>query len=289
MAARATRPANDGDASSIPSDSDERTSDSAPRARPIGSARQLADESRQVFAQPARGSYGRALTRDEHDVPTLWDPAVGSEPFSHLPPDPISRDRIADLLGDREASATVGKCHTFCDRPKMTPVHLDTILLNGKELAAAAQAHRLGQAKGCHKRERLRLLLRDRDRDALTALGATAAKDLAATASLLAGAKSVGSFAALIMRLVGSLAHVRAPATADRDRYSTWSQVSRHWQRSPADAPSSRALFAPSTSVARSPTTSDGSRTLSTGKITMCSPERSEIQGFRNRSLFRLA
>jgi hypothetical protein len=65
-----------------------------------------------------------------------------------LPSKPIASDCIANLLGDREASSTLGHGHSFRDRPQVPAVHLDTIALNGKELAAAAQAHRLRQAKG---------------------------------------------------------------------------------------------------------------------------------------------
>src|SRR6185503_14071573 len=63
------------------------------------------------------------------------------------------------------------------------------------------------------------LLLRDRDRDPLAALGAAAAKDGATAACLLARAKPVGAFAALIVWLVCTL-HGSAPPCGEGDRYS---------------------------------------------------------------------
>jgi hypothetical protein len=50
-------------------------------------------------------------------------------------------------------------------------------------------------------------LLRDRHGDALAALGAAAAENLSATAGLLARAEAMGTLPALVMRLIGSLAH----------------------------------------------------------------------------------
>jgi hypothetical protein len=63
-----------------------------------------------------------------------------------VPPEPISHDCIADLLGDREARSTTGAHHGFGDCPEMSPVHLDTIRLNGKEFSSTPQSHRLGDA-----------------------------------------------------------------------------------------------------------------------------------------------
>jgi hypothetical protein len=50
-----------------------------------------------------------------------------------------------------------------------------------------------------------KLLLRDRDRDPLAPLGASATEDFTAAAGLLARTEPVGALAALIVRLVGTL------------------------------------------------------------------------------------
>src|SRR5438445_4996020 len=65
------------------------------------------------------------------------------------------------------------------------------------------------------------LLLRDRDRDPLAALGAPATEHLAPPARLLTGAKSMGALAALVVRLVGTLHGTVLGCLRNADRYST--------------------------------------------------------------------
>ncbi len=71
------------------------------------------------------------------------------------------------------------------------------------------------------------LLLGGRHRDALAPLGAAAAENLTASTGLLAGTESVRALAALVMRLVGTLAHCNSPGFAERDRYAIGRGVSR--------------------------------------------------------------
>ena len=85
----------------------------------------------------------------------------------------------------------------------MATVKLDTLGLHDDKLRASSQPHLLRDA-ACH-----RLLLRDRHRDPLAAFRATAAQHFAATSRFLAGTKTMRAFAALVMWLVGTLAHGR--------------------------------------------------------------------------------
>lgn len=81
-------------------------------------------------------------------------------------------------------------------------------VLDGNELGASTEPHLLRDA--AH-----RLLLRDRHREPLAALRATATKHLATATGLLARTEPVSAFTALVVRLVGALAHGYFPSAVE--------------------------------------------------------------------------
>ena len=93
----------------------------------------------------------------------------------------------------------------------MTPVQFLSVRLDGDILGASTDPHLFRNAG--HE-----LLLGDRHRDALAALRATATKDFTTTTGLLARTESVSAFTALVVRLVGALAHDITPAVGGADR-----------------------------------------------------------------------
>ena len=138
---------------------------------------------------------------------------AGTQPCSRIHSrtqalDPISNDRVSHFLGDRDAEPTdeLGITAFSRERQHVAPMQLLAVRLDGDVLGASTEPHLLRDAA------RHRLLLGDRHRDALAALRATATKDLTATTGLLARTESVGAFAALVVRLVRTLAHGMTPA-----------------------------------------------------------------------------
>jgi hypothetical protein len=81
-------------------------------------------------------------------------------------------------------------------------MNLGSRSLHRKEILPPTQPHRSLDAM---RRRHDRLLLRDRDGEALAALGSATAKDLTTGAGLLTGAEPMGPQAALVMRLIRSL------------------------------------------------------------------------------------
>src|SRR5690349_20232301 len=97
----------------------------------------------------------------------------------------------------------------------MAPVQFLPVRLNGDELSTFAEPHLFRNA--AHRNS----LLGDRHRDALATLRATATKDFTTTTGLLARTETVSAFAALVVRLVRTLAHGITPASfSGADRYS---------------------------------------------------------------------
>src|SRR5512138_1676863 len=121
----------------------------------------------------------------------------------------ISDDRVADPARDRDSHSR-GRTGLPQQQEELCLHLAPGVLLQLEELGALAQAFALG--------ERLvdRLLLRDRDGQALAALRAPALQNLAALVRLHPLAKAMRPLATDVGRLVGPLAHERSPWVARR-------------------------------------------------------------------------
>src|SRR5882724_6190803 len=169
----------------------------------------------------------RAVLGNQDHVPTGRNPAVEAQPFSQQPLDPISNDRVSYFLGNRQPEPPM-RAHPGLlshHRQHVATVQLATAGLDREVVDTLPQPHLLADAQQGQRGQRTatrhgasKLLLRDRDRDALASLRTATAEDFATTAGFLAGAKPVGALATLVMWLVGTL-HGSTPPCGEGHRY----------------------------------------------------------------------
>jgi hypothetical protein len=147
-----------------------------------------------------------------------------AQPLSQQPLDPISNDRVSYFLGNRQTEPPT-RAHVGLlsyDRQHVAAVQLPATGLDREVVDTLPQSHLLADAqrgqRAATRHGAPKLLLRNRDRDALAPLGAAAAEDFTTTAGFLAGSKPVRALATLVMWLVGTL-HGRTPPGGEGHRY----------------------------------------------------------------------
>ena len=153
------------------------------------------------------------------------------QPLAQHALDPIPNGGVPYFLGHGQPEPTreVGRRALPSDREHVATVELHTVRLNSNEVRALSQAHLLREPSRSALRHEL--LLRSGHRDTLATLRATTTKHFTTAAGLLASAEAMGTLAALVVGLVGTL-HGKSPnpgakriqatgLVAEGDRYSS--------------------------------------------------------------------